>query len=808
MKKDRKDQPKRDKLSRFENSSYFIPVSFAVIFIAVVIQFREFIFSDKIFHSGDLINAGFFFRSFFESYGSNNWAMPKWNPYIFGGMPFVDAFHGDIFYPFSKLIFVGSIFKMLCWNLILHIYASGIFMYLCARQLKLSKIAALMSAIAYMFSPFLISLIAPLHDGKIFVTSLFPLTIFFLDRAFEKKTLLNFSIYGLVIGLIILTPHVQMAYFTLWANALYTVYKLIILYVQDRSIKKVASKGLLTVYAVVIGLMISAIQFYPGYIYTKKFSPRSEAKKGWQWATSWSLHEEEAFSLIIPEFAGTNTSKAQTYYWGKNPFKDNSETAGIVPLFLALLALVCYRRKESYFFGGLALFSLIYGLGANTPFFRLFYYLIPMVKSLRAPSMIMFLFAFSIAVLAGMGAQYLLDRKQKITKGKDKALKYIIFGFPGLLLLFAILFSMAGRPMLRLWTSLFYSDASATMVQRGISKFDLAIMNLPAIQAGAWFGFFFALIAAVCVWSLWKRKAGILVIIVLLLVPVINSLRFNSRFITVFDYKPYIRTNPVVNFLSKDKTKYRVHDFTQNNRLNLAYHGIELVTGYHGNQLKWYDQLLGGPSQRNITNPRLLNLVGTKYIILPPNQRIPDNYFGLNPVLKALDFSDGQLIRNDNAFPRVYLVDSVRVLSGSEQADNLVLNGNENLRNIVYLEEKPDLKIGGTDPDSDSAWIISYTPDSVLIGTNVRNNGILVLTDNYYDSWNVYIDGSPAKLLRAYGSFRAAAVPGGAKKVLFRYESERYKTGKAITMATMLYLVLVLGYFSLKGVVPKIKTRK
>ncbi len=36
----------------------------------------------------------------------------------------------------------------------------------------------------------------------------------------------------------------------------------------------------------------------------------------------------------------------------------------------------------------------------------------------------------------------------------------------------------------------------------------------------------------------------------------------------------------------------------------LPYHGIEVVAGYHGNQLRWYDDLLGGPGMPNLQNPQ------------------------------------------------------------------------------------------------------------------------------------------------------------------------------------------------------------
>ena len=87
---------------------------------------------------------------------------------------------------------------------------------------------------------------------------------------------------------------------------------------------------------------------------------------------------------LIPEFVGTNSQNTKTYYWGKNAFKDNSETVEIVCFFMALIGFFFYRKKESYFLGGLALLALIYALGAGTPFFKIFFYIIPMVKSMRA----------------------------------------------------------------------------------------------------------------------------------------------------------------------------------------------------------------------------------------------------------------------------------------------------------------------------------------------------------------------------------------------------------------------------------------
>ncbi|MCK4460764.1 MAG: hypothetical protein KAW46_03115, partial [candidate division Zixibacteria bacterium] len=416
----------------------------------------------------------------------------------------VEAFHGDIFYPLSVLKFFGSIYRMLGLNLVLHIFLAGLFMYLAARRFRLSKTAALMSGACYMFAGYLISFVAPGHDGKIFVTTLFPLVILFLEAGFQERGLRSFfmfSMLGLVLGVIILSPHPQMSYFTLWVVAAYAAFKIVVMIRARTGLPAALRPAVLTAYAVVIGLLISAIQFYPGYIYTSEFSPRADSKSGWEWATSWSMHEEEAMSLLIPEFAGTSSQNTETFYWGKNNFKDNSEAVGIVTIFAALIGFFFYRRKESYFFGGLALFALIYALGATTPIFKLFYWLIPKISSLRAPSMIMFIFSFSVAMLAGMGLQWLRDaRKDKSDTRSSTRFSYLLVGLPALMLLLALVFAVGGKGMMSTWCSLFFDEAGSRHITQTLTKLDLAYMNLPAIQSGAWLAFLFTSLAALFIW--------------------------------------------------------------------------------------------------------------------------------------------------------------------------------------------------------------------------------------------------------------------------------------------------------------------
>ncbi len=59
--------------------------------------FAGFIFSDKMLFGSDTVEAGLFFRGFYAEFVKVYHRIPLWNPYIFGGLPFIDAMHGDTF---------------------------------------------------------------------------------------------------------------------------------------------------------------------------------------------------------------------------------------------------------------------------------------------------------------------------------------------------------------------------------------------------------------------------------------------------------------------------------------------------------------------------------------------------------------------------------------------------------------------------------------------------------------------------------------------------------------------------------------
>jgi hypothetical protein len=174
---------------------------------------------------------------------------------------------------------------------------------------------------------------------------------------------------------------------------------------------------------------------------------------------------------------------------------------------------------------------------------------------------------------------------------------------------------------------------------------------------------------------------------------------------------------------------------------------------------------------------------------------MPDGYFGEKPITVAANFGSVQVFRNQNALPRVFLADKYRVFDNRKEIYPLILEGSENLREIVYLEKEPSLAITHDSTIADSVWIEKYEGETITIRTQCTANQLLVLTDNYFDAWHVSIDGNPAELLRSYGTFRAVALPEGTQRVEFWYNSNRYATGKMMTTSTFIFLLLVSAVY-------------
>jgi len=781
-----------------EKSRFFVAGYIAVIALALMILFRKFIFSDGMIISHDIIGFGVFWRDILRESLFGQGSVPAWNPWICCGVPFVEAIHGGIYYPLSLVDYCGSIFRAIGYNFILHFFLAGLFMYAAARQLGLSRLASATAGVIYMFSPCLISWVAPGHDGKIYVATYFPLLVLFVDRLLKRRRLFDAAMMGLIFGVIILTPHLQLAYYAACAVGLYAVYRIVTEYLRRKNGRVVLRATALFIGGIVLGLAIGAIQLLPSAAYLTTDSPRASIHKSYAFASQYSLREEEAFSQIVPEFSGVNLKSGEVQYWGKNSMKDNSESAGTIPLFLALLSFFIPGRRNKRFWGALGLLVFLYSLGPTTPVFGWLLKIIPYADSLAGPSTSMYIFAFCVAILAGISIQNLKDRPHDKPR-RLKIASFLLWIGPVALGVIALLFTLYGRDMLLLYGGLFHPDIIPSDSTTP-AKWTAALANLTNLKIGLWLAATALGLTAVAIRTSLGTHRKRLTLWILPLLIIIMGVYFNQRFIVTFNAERRFGDHPVIDVIRQYEgwnrtVAYGLHE----GAFQFGWYRIPSTIGVHGKEPRWFFDLMGGYHRGNMFNSRFANLTGTRFIVCPSDRVVPPDAVEPIPADTVAALQQFTVLENPNRFPHAFLASRYRAFDTREEIYSEILNGSEDLRQIVYLEETPSLPLEAGPDAKATADIVYYGTDSVIVDVDGSCNTLLVLTDNWYSAWQVRLDNRPQKLYRAYGSFRAVEVPAGAHRVVFTYHSKTRIVGWWMTVAGLVLVGMVSSrHFHLK----------
>ena len=795
-------------LSQQEKLWRFLP--FVLLFLLTIILFSSFVFSDQMLFGTDTVEAGVTYRSFLSSFVRHYQATPLWYPNLFGGIPFVDAMAGDAFYPLAWLQFLIPFHRALGWKLVLTVFLAGVFTYLCMRAFGFSRLVSVFSGLAYMFSANLVTWVYGGQDGRMYVTSLLPLLFFFLERALDSRRWIYYIGLGFAIGLLILANHPQLAYYALWAVGFYFVFRLVMDFAKNRNestsrrIRPLIGPIVFFVAAVIIGLALSLVQILPTYVYVNKYSPRAEGARGYDYAVSWSAHPEELASLVVPEFCGYNTQEENTY-WGRNPFKQNADYGGIIPLLFAFLGLFFIKDKKKWFFLGLSALAIIYSLGGHTPIYRLFYHLVPQVKNFRAPGLINFLLIFSVVFLSALFLQRLLKGLKDVSERKQLfKILWIVVGF---FLGFSLLFTIAGHLLLSVWTGILYPGIDA-------NKSRVLSQNLPNVVKGFWISTFLIGLAAGAIYLLVKERIAPAFFIIGVGVLLIFDLwRIDIKFIRDFDYRSYFRKDGAIEFLQRDTDRFRVISLpgAYQGQNILAYHNVEQVLGYHGNQLRTYDDFT---ERKLLESARTQEEYGRRYaefLFGPKPDLLNVKYFLSRQPFEHAKFEQVfhqggvYVFQNRTYLPRARIVFDYEVMNDREKILKRITDPNFDYRNSVILEEEPQVSFsrGDTSVSLGKAVIEKDEINSMTVRAVLSQPGFLILSENYYPSWKVYVDGKQSKIYPANYLHRAVYLDEGEHQVRFVFDSATYGVGKTSTLLTSVLLLAIFAFYGIRRLMPK-----
>jgi hypothetical protein len=733
--------------------------------------------------------AGYAFREFAAASLRAGNGFPLWNPYLMGGMPYVAAMHGDIFYPTFLLRLVLPTDIAMTWGMILHLMLAGVAGYAFLRSLRIGFHAALLGGLAYMMSGQVASLVSPGHDGKLFVSALFPLTLLVLVWGIRDAKQWAWGLLALVIGLGVLSPHPQLLQYLLLGSGAWALMLAFGGTGDDALTRAQALQRLgFALGAVLLGAAIGAIQYLPVREYVA-WSPRVGGRD-YAYATSFSMPIEELINTYLPQFSGILSQ-----YWGRNGIHLHSEYLGAGVLVLAAAGFgalgVALRRRLVLFWTGVLVISLLWALGGNTPFYHLVYAIVPGSKFFRAPSTIYFITTFAVAVLAAMGAERALAGQvsRRLLTGA------VAFG-GGVALLASV--------------GLFEALAVNVSVIPQLSGNIAA--NATAVIAGAWRSFLFLGATVAVVHLVTARRIAPALGGWLLAALVISDLWSVERLYFNFSAPAaqLYASDPAIDHVRADSQPVRViaaafgegaayHDpFLDGD--GLMSHDVRSVLGYHGNEIRYWQALTGKNSQYDqLFNPAFWGLANVKYFYTNVDS-LP--FGGARRVVGPVRNAAGTMVslfELPEPHPYAWVTPVIAKYPDGAVSDALRAP-NFPYRSVALIDT------GSTT----AAVALTSVPAPLAITTRVTDYGpghatielsepapagsALIASESFYPGWTATVDGQPAKAERADLALIGVALPAGARRVELRFDSPTYHRGRSITLAALgLSVLLLLG---------------
>ena len=735
---------------------------------------------------GDQYSAGYAARYWGAEWWHRLGHVPLWNPELFGGLPFVGAGHGDIFYATSFLRLVLPVEMVINFGFVLHFILAGVFTYLLLRRLHVSWTGSVIAGLAYQLSGLIGSYPSPGHDGKLFASAALPLACLALVMALRDKRWEGYALLAIAVAMGLL-GHFQIAYYLLIAAGLFALY-LTLEESKDDPARRVARLAL-ALGAVLLGFGLAAIQLLP-FIQYIPFSPRAQGYHGFAGSTSYAIPWSHVLEFFVKNFVGDTGSAT---YWGENGLKFHSEYLGLPVVALAVLGAVAKdRRRLALWVGGIGLLFLLVSLGAGTPFYKLWWALMPMVKKTRAPGMAFFVVAFVVALFAGLGAER-LERKEG---GKAVVPWLVVAGVVALLAVTGVFGAMA------------QSLAAAVEVASGLQKVAAARANASAIMWVAFgSGLALGVTGIVALAALRDRLTPRLFALTLALV-VSGDLWLNAQHFWIYAPKPeadLYRPDPVTERIKTTPVPYRVLDLVIPGGLYpgdvLMAFDIPQVLGYHGNEIRYYDDLLGRDDNwGNLRYLRLWDLLAVRYALAPAGGRNVDSIPGYKRVLDSAVTSAGTRV---TLFERTQPQPYARVVPGAYKAPDsavvvptLVDPRIDYSRVVLFTPDQPvtPAPIREMPPPSPArATVTAWEPGRMTIALDPAppQPSYVLVAENWYPDWRATVDGASARVIRGDYALITVPVPAGAKRVELTFRSPAYQTGKMISLASLLLLAAI-----------------
>ena len=558
-------------------------------------------------------------------------------------------------------------------------------------------------------------------------------------------------------------------------------------------------------------------------------------------------------ALFIPNFFGTwtgfhNRNWIESVTQGVR-FWDANMSGGLLLTFLALSGfLLVLRWKERSVLrfwvvlaGALWIFSLLCMLGRHTPFYYLFYKVVPVLSDFPFPIRYVMIQAVVTAWLAGLGMECLIYRETAASYPGRR----LIWWYLGLAALAAAL-ALFGLPGLR-------AMVSGRLVITGLDEI-IRRGNLGWFISSPVLYFFAAGFFLVLSWRVLRGRWRVRAVAGLVMLET-AIFTFAAFYFCIFRFHepqpqqlrsigpavhPMIgRITGALSPLRKDPSlRWATDQPFYDNFARLE--GSFAFMGYDMKPLekrfkKAFEEAYGRPVDWPLywefpraVHPAFLSNMSVGYLL----DSRPGNPFpgGRNEQIES--DPDFYLHVNPGALPRAFVMDRVVACTEDEAMGELVTG---DLRKGVFLESNQLSVISNQSPGGggrtdyrslitdygsfDSGSRDEYTarfeelqvanpitridfsnPNRVEIDVETHHPAMLVLTEVWYPGWEVFVAGDPVPLYRVNYLQRGVWLDEGTRRVEFVFRPRAWKAGVVISVVSWGMVAVFFGLAVIRAV--------
>jgi len=710
---------------------------------------------------------------------------PYWDTLGFGGRPLVGNPQAGSYYPPIWLAWRIGRPSVLGWLTLAHLVLAGAGVYALARGLGLRRPSAVLAGACYELSPYLIAHTLEGHYPHVWAACWYPWAFWGLRLCLRKNPLGYWTLPG-VLALTFLTGHPQEWYYLVVA---------LTVWVAAEGGRRWRAEGVRAglvppgIWAAVFGLslVLCAVDLVP-QVRAGAWSLKAGAMPLNQ-INRYRLHSFNLTQLLSPLALG-----GPREYFGEDNYWETVFSIGLVPLVLAVIGGARHpdrRMVRPWLI--LALVAAVFAGGKALGLYALAYEVLPGMERFRVPARTLFLASLAASVLAGAGADWLLQR-----------------GF---------------------------TDADWARVRariRGVLVGVAAVVVVTAVVAGlrgearrhggvAWREFQ-ALATVAAVPGFWLGVAGAL--------GVIGFVRRSGRgqesaawglgAVGVLELALYAHAlvvcTPVSAFVGNDPIGRAIRDAGGAGHgpvritsfgavypdLNAAALGLEKTNVNDGFQIQHAADLYqrvytlldsarplrpgDGPMDDVVEDHRgrvaqtVFDLMGVGYLVSDRPLPLPN----FEPVVPEVTFgARGRLWRNRTALPLAYVVPRGVVPPPSGRASQLPRLGAFEPRDGVVMSRDPLDTEGPRQPFTPATWV-SHDPDEVVVRVTTEAPGLLVVGNTWMPGWKATVDARPAAVERGNHWQQVVALPSpGRHEVVLKYRPPGLAVGLRLATAAV-----------------------